>query len=427
MTTSSNSETRLAKNSSLSTKLARRLVFSILSKLKSGCLEIVTPEGQHYTFGNGGSVSAVIRVFDEEFFLRCILFADLGLAESYLDGLIEISSIESVISLFLLNQHESPVLNESPVLSPLMNLLGFINIIEHSLKPNSKRMSKRNISDHYDLGNNFFQLFLDESMTYSSGLFLSKDTTLAQAQEAKFERLAKMLKIQAADRVLEVGCGWGAFACYLAKKYGCKITGLTISQQQYQYATQRVKEEKLEQYVEIRLEDYRDHKGSYDKIASIEMIEAVGDAFMDTFFAKLDSLLAKDGILGMQMITSADSRYEMLKTKVDFIQKHIFPGSLLPSLHRINRATLSCGELFLVDLFDMSSSYAITLKKWQDAFEENLDQVRSIGFDERFIRKWKYYFEYCRAAFAMRNVSVVQAIYSRPNNPNLAGGVRLND
>ncbi len=404
---------------------SRQTVFSLLSQMKLGCLEIVTPEQESYRFGQGKThLNPVVSVHDNDFFKRCLLYADIGLAESYIEGQIEISSIKDLISWFLVNQHESPVLNESKAASKLINLFGFVNNTVHALRPNSKSVARQNIYKHYDLGNDFFSIFLDPSMTYSSALFKNARVSLAEAQLAKFERMANQLKIQATDRVLEVGCGWGTFSVFLAKKYACSITALTISKEQYDYCKRLFKEEGLEALIDLRLEDYRDHRGIYDKIASIEMIEAVGDRYMDTFIAKLDSLLAKDGLLAMQMITSADSRYETLKSNVDFIQKHIFPGSLLPSLHRVNQAMMSCGELLLVDLFDMTESYVITLKCWQDAFEQNLDKIQDQGFDERFIRKWKYYFEYCQAAFATRNISVVQATYSRPNNLKLAGGVR---
>lgn len=409
------------------TNWSRQLVFSLLSRMKVGTLEIITPEQESYYSGDEDSslaLSPIIRVHDNEFFRRCMLYADIGLAESYIDGLIEISSIKDLISWFLVNQHESPVLNESKAASKLINLLGIVNNTVHALRPNSKALAKQNIYQHYDLGNDFFSIFLDPSMTYSSALFRTAEMTLAEAQQAKFERIAGRLKIEASDRVLEVGCGWGAFSLYLAKNYDCSITALTISQEQYDYTRELIKKEKVEHLIDLRLEDYRDHKGSYDKIASIEMIEAVGDKYMDVFIAKLDSLLAKDGVLAMQMITSADSRYEILKSNVDFIQKHIFPGSLLPSLHRVNKAMMSSGELLLVDLFDMTESYVITLKRWQDAFEDNLDKIQDQGFDEHFIRKWKYYFEYCQAAFATRNISVVQATYSRPNNLKLNKSTR---
>ena len=399
--------------------LAKAQVLSLLEKMPQGRLHVFLPDGQERIFGDGcADITARIRVFSDEMFERCIMFGDLGLAESYMDGLCDLQSIRSVVSWFLLNQ-DSPVLNESKRASKLLNLLALSNKLGHAMRPNSKKMSRKNIAEHYDLSNDFFRLFLDKTMTYSSGLFANEGTTLVEAQRAKFERAAQQLRISRKDRVLDLGCGWGGLSTYLAKTFGCSVTSLTISQQQYESTKALIKAEGLEDLIDLRLEDYRDHKGLYDKIVSIEMIEAVGDKYMDLFIEKVDSLLVKDGLLLFQMITSADSRYEVLKSNVDFIQKHIFPGSLLPSLARVNKSMIKCGDLFLVDLFDMTDSYVTTLKLWQDKFEARLDDVRKMGFDERFIRKWRYYFEYCQAAFAMRNVSVVQATYSRPNNRNL--------
>ncbi len=399
--------------------LAKAQVLSLLEKLPQGRLKIILPDGRERTFGDGsGDVTAKIKVLSDEMFERCILFGDLGLAESYMDGLCELESIRSVVSWFLLNQ-DSPILNESKQASKLLNLLGVTNKLCHALRPNSKTISRKNIADHYDLSNDFFRLFLDKTMTYSSGLFSQKETTLDGAQRAKFERAAQKLRISSGDRVLDLGCGWGGLSCFIARTFGCSVTSLTISQQQYNYTKELIKTQGLEDLIDLRLEDYRDHQGLYDKIVSIEMIEAVGDKYMDEFIEKVDSLLVSDGLLLFQMITSADCRYDILKSNVDFIQKHIFPGSLLPSLARVNQAMMKCGDLLLVDLLDMTDSYVTTLRLWQDNFETKLDDVRKMDSDERFIRKWRYYFEYCQAAFAMRNVSVVQAMYSRPNNLNL--------
>jgi len=398
---------------------------SLLQRLTAGNLTLILPDGTTKHFGDCKSqTAATVTVTDDQFFVRCLLYADLGLAESYLDGLCDISSIKNLISIFLLNQKRSPFLNESPVVSRLINVLGAANKIRHATRANSKSNSRTNIEEHYDLGNSFFSLFLDQSMTYSSALFKDQSISLEEAQKAKYERIAAQLQIHGEDRVLEVGCGWGAFSCYVAKTFGCRVTALTISPQQFAYTQNRIHAEHLEHLIELRLEDYRDHKGAYDKIASIEMIEAVGDQYINQFIAKLDELLAEDGLLVMQMITCADSRYRLLKSNVDFIQKHIFPGSLLQSLNRVSEAMLACGELMPVDLFDMTASYVTTLSRWQENFEHKGEEIRALGFDERFIRKWRYYFEYCQAAFSMRNVSVVQATYSRPNNLNLAEGVR---
>lgn len=408
-------------DSSWMRRFAKATIIALLQKMPKGRLEIQMPDGQCQTFGAGidsFSPVAKIVVHSDEFFERCLLFGDLGLAEAYLDGLCDLHSIRSVISWFLLNQ-DSVLLNESKTANAMFNLLGVLNKIGHALRDNSIAKSKTNIAEHYDLGNDFFKLFLDESMAYSSGLY-TRDYSLHDAQLAKFERIAKELRIAPGDRVLDLGCGWGGLTCYLAQNFDCSLTALTISQQQYDYTSKLIADLDLKHKIDLRLEDYRLHSGLYDKIVSIEMIEAVGEKYMDQFIQKVDSLLVRDGLLLMQMITSADSRYEVLRSNVDFIQKHIFPGSILPSLYRVNTAMVKCGELFLVDLADLSNSYVRTLRAWQDNFVSHRAQLRAMGFDDKFIRKWLYYFEYCQAAFAMRNVSVVQALYSRPNNPTLS-------
>ena len=405
-------------------RLAKNIVLSLLATMRLGQLKLYLPDGSKKIFGKGkGNIWATIRVHNEAFFWRCLLYADIGLAESYLDELCDFSSIKNTISWFLLNHSQSPLLNESGHSSHLLNLLGFTNRILHLLRANSKSNSRRNIADHYDLGNQFFQTFLDNTMTYSSALFMDRSMTLEDAQQAKFQRIAKQLQISSQDKVLDLGCGWGGLSVYLAKTFGCSVTAITLSRQQYEYIKELIERQSLNNLIDLRLEDYRNLRGEFDKIVSIEMIEAVGDEYMNLFISKLNDLLKTDGLLLMQMITCPDSRYEVLKSNVDFIQKYIFPGGLLPSLYRVSSAMHACSNLCMVDLFDMTPSYVITLLRWQTSFEENLSKVRLLGFDERLIRKWLYYFEYCQAAFQMRNVSVVQATYSRPNNRKFYGGV----
>lgn len=253
-------------------------------------------------------------------------------------------------------------------------------------------------------------------MTYSSGYFANEHTSLEESQYAKYDRLAQQLKIKATDHVLEIGSGWGGNAIFLAKKYGCKVTSVTISKEQQKLAMERVHAEKLEDKVSVIIQDYRKITGTFDKIVSIEMLEAVGHQYLETYFEKCQELLKPDGIFAFQVITSPDSRYDKLRNGVDWIQKHIFPGSLLPSVAAINKAINETGDLTLVDLKDMGLDYARTLHLWFIAFNKNLDKVKALGFSETFIRKWNYYLNYCEAAFAMRNINVMQMVYSRPNN-----------
>jgi cyclopropane-fatty-acyl-phospholipid synthase len=260
-------------------------------------------------------------------------------------------------------------------------------------------------------------------MTYSSALFDPADLDLESAQIRKYDNLCKNLQLQPTDHVLEIGTGWGGFSMHAASTYGCRVTSLTISQRQHDEAVRRIAAAGLSDKVTVLLEDYRKVTGQYDKIVSIEMIEAVGDKFLDTYFASLQRVLSPNGLVGLQMITCPDRQYRILRDGVDFIQKHIFPGSLLVSQARVTEALVRTGSLNLFDWQDMGLHYAKTLGLWCERFESVREEVLSMGFDERFIRKWRYYLRYCEAAFASRNISVVQAVYSRPNNVSITSPV----
>jgi cyclopropane-fatty-acyl-phospholipid synthase len=302
-----------------------------------------------------------------------------------------------------------------------VNLLKIVNWFRHLRRENTIENSRRNIAEHYDLGNDFYRLWLDPTMTYSSARFESADQSLEAAQIGKYDALCRKLKLSPGDQVLEIGCGWGGFAVHAVNNYGCRVTGLTLSEAQADYARKRITAAGLADRIEIRIQDYRHVAGRFDKIASIEMLEAVGDKFHESFFAKCAEVLTPNGLLGVQMITVPDCSYASLKKNVDWIQKHIFPGSLLLSVGRINEVLMKTGDLFMHDLEDLGADYARTLSTWYDNFNAVLDQVKPLGFDEPFIRSWNYYLKYCEAAFASRNISVVQAIYTRPNNTTLDG------
>ncbi|WP_316797735.1 cyclopropane-fatty-acyl-phospholipid synthase family protein [Pedobacter frigidisoli] len=400
-----------------STGFFEKVVLSALSKMTLGKLELALPNGEVMTFGNGeGKISADIQVNHPDFFKSIALYGDIGFGEGYTAGLWDTSNITHVINWVLLNVENAPSVTGSKVKSIALNLFKFVNKITHVRRANTLAGSQKNISEHYDLNNDFFATFLDKTMTYSSGYFLDEHTSLEDAQYAKYDRLAKQLKVKATDHVLEIGSGWGGNAIFLAKNYGCKVTSVTISREQQKLAVERVREEGLQDRVSVIIQDYRKIEGTFDKIVSIEMLEAVGHQYLETYFGKCQSLLKKDGIFAFQVITSPDSRYEQLRGGVDWIQKHIFPGSLLPSVAAINKAINNTGDLTLVDLKDMGLDYAKTLHLWFVAFNKHLDKVKALGFDETFIRKWNYYLNYCEAAFAMRNINVMQLVYTRPNN-----------
>ncbi|MGL4401585.1 MAG: class I SAM-dependent methyltransferase [Luteolibacter sp.] len=400
---------------------AERMVVRVLERMPLGGLRMEYPDGRVRHFGKpGAAVTARVVLRDETaFFKRCAFYGNIGMGEAYTDGLWDTPDIAAVISWFIHNVNALQGADSSSASLRGVNVLKLVNWFRHLRRENSVETSRRNISEHYDLGNEFYGLWLDPSMTYSSARFESADQSLEHAQRGKYDALCRKLKLKPTDHVLEIGCGWGGFAVHAARIYGCKITGVTISEAQAAYARKRVAAEGLAEQIEIRIQDYRHITGSFDKIASIEMLEAVGDKYHHSFFAKCAEVLTPDGLLGVQMITVPDCSYGSLKKNVDWIQKHIFPGSLLLSVGRINDVLLETGDLFMHDLEDLGADYARTLSTWYDNFNAVRTGVMSLGFDEPFIRSWNYYLKYCEAAFATRNISVVQAVYTRPNNASL--------
>jgi len=395
----------------------QNVVLKLLSKMDKGTLTLTLTDGEQIVFGDGeGNISANIVIKSPEFYKRIILYGDIGFGEAYVDGIWDTDNITLVIKWVLLNIENSPAVSGGGFQSLSFNLLNFFNKIYHTKRANTLSGSRKNISEHYDLNNDFFASFLDPTMTYSSAYFYKDGLSLEEAQIAKYERLCRQLHLKPGDHVLEIGSGWGGNAIYMAKTYGCKVTSLTISAEQQKLALERVEAEGLGHRVQILLKDYRLMDGQFDKIVSVEMLEAVGFKFLDVYFKKCNELLKKDGILALQVITSPDSRFDALKKGVDWIQKHIFPGSLLPSIAAINASINRTSDLTMVDLKDIGLHYAKTLKLWNDSFNGNLQKVKSLGFDERFIRKWNYYLCYCEAAFLMRNINVMQIVYARPNN-----------
>lgn len=402
--------------------LFRMPVLRTLRRFSVGRLDLGLPGGETIVLGDGSleRPSAQITVLDEEFFRRCALGGGVGLGESYVAGEWETGDIRAVIEWFILNLHADKKLQGSSQKFRFVGLLRLLDRVGHRLRHNCRTNSRRNIGEHYDLGNAFYKLWLDPTMTYSAARFSAPDMSLEDAQLAKYEALCAKLQLAATDHVLEIGCGWGGFGCHAARSFGCRVTAVTISQAQYHEARSRVREAGLEERVEVRLQDYRDIGGQFDKIASIEMLEAVGHRYHAAWAAKCHALLKPQGLLAVQMITVPDSEYAELRRGTDFIQKHVFPGSLLLSIGRMNSVLQNAGGFFLHELEDLGNGYARTLREWHRNFNAQLDAVRALGFSDCFIRKWNYYLKYCEAAFATRNISVVQAVYTRPCNAALA-------
>lgn len=396
--------------------LYEKLILNLLTNMPLGSMSLTLPDGEHIQIGNGEGVAAKVTIHNQSFFKRCVLYGDIGFGEGYVDGDWDTESITDVIKWFILNVEHAPTVSGSNVKAVALNLMKFYNRLFHSRRDNSLNGSRKNISEHYDLSNDFFALWLDPTMTYSSAYFKEETFTLEEAQKAKYQRLCEQLHLKPTDHVLEIGSGWGGNAIYMASNFGCKVTTITISQEQQKLAIERVKAAGLDDKISVEIQDYRKIKGQYDKIVSVEMLEAVGARYFENYFEQCHKLLKQDGILALQVITCPDSRFEALRDGVDWIQKHIFPGSLLPSVGSMNEAINRTGDLTLVDLKDLGLHYARTLKTWFENFNQQLDDVKKLGFSESFIRKWNYYLCYCEAAFEMRNINVMQLVYARPNN-----------
>ena len=360
---------------------------------------------------------AAIRIRRVAFFKKCVLAGDIGFAESFIDGDWDTPNLTAVIAWFIQNHEHAPSLSGSArAKNGALNLLRWANRIGHLLRPNNRTTAQRNISEHYDLSNDFFALWLDPSMMYSSAKWAQPNFTLEEAQREKNDALCRRLRLQPTDHVLEIGTGWGGWSLHAAKNYGCRITTVTISRQQLELAEKRIAAAGLCDRIKVEFCDYRDIQGTFDKIVSIEMMEAIGHRYLPDFADTLGRVLKRDGLIALQFITCPDARYDSFRQGVDFIQKHIFPGSLLLSLNRVNTQLTRAGNFWLHEIEDLGHDYARTLRTWQEVFMSKLTEVRGLGFDDRFIRKWSYYLCYCEAAFALRNISVVQTLHTRSNN-----------
>jgi cyclopropane-fatty-acyl-phospholipid synthase len=403
----------------------RRLVLKSFSKFKNGSLTLVLPDGTKRSYGGVyHGLHAEVRILKESFFPRCVLFGAIGFSESFMAAEWETPDLTKVIAWFILNSTDADALQTDRSRGTgLFNILNLVNRAIHRRRPNSLETSRKNISDHYDLSNDFFKLWLDPTMTYSSGYFDAPETSLEASQVRKYDLLCRKLHLSPSDEVLEIGSGWGGFSIHAARHYHCRITTVTISEEQFAEASARIEQAGLTDQIDILLCDYRTIRGRFDKVVSIEMLEAVGDRYVNGYFAKIHEVLKPHGLLALQAILCPDRQYPILRDGVDFIQKHIFPGSLLMCNARIAEAMNASGDLNLLDYEDMAPHYAQTLKIWRANFESRLAEVRTLGFDDVFIRKWRYYLCYCEAAFGTRHITVAQMIYSRPDNTRLASPV----
>ena len=396
-------------------RLCQKLVLRSFEPMTRGRMTVRLPDGSSVRFGTGvAGPEAELHIRRHRFFLRGVLQGDIGFGEAFQDGDWTTPDLTAVIGWFCANRDHAPSMSGSRARDWHLGFMQGLNRIRHRINKNSLRGSRTNIQAHYDLGNDFYSLWLDPTMTYSAALFESPDQMLADAQTAKYDRLCRQLRLEPGDEVLEIGSGWGGFTEHAVTRYGCRVTTVTLSDEQARHCTQRFERGGYADRARVEIRDYRHIQGQFDKICSIEMLEAVGDEFLETYFRQVQARLKPHGRFAAQFITCPDNRHEELRNGVDWIQKHIFPGSLLLSMNRVGEVVQRTGDLWLEDLHDMGIDYARTLHLWRDRFHQSLGAVRQLGFDDRFIRTWDYYLAYCEAAFAWRNISVVQATWSRP-------------
>jgi cyclopropane-fatty-acyl-phospholipid synthase len=393
-------------------QMARRLIHARLAKITNGQI-VISEKGQHSAYGKltaAVPLTAHISVDDPQFYRDVAFGGSIGAGEAYIHGHWSCGDLSNLLRILLRNREVLDDVDSGTALftRPLQKLFHFFN-------RNTRKGSRRNIAAHYDLGNDFYRLWLDPKMMYSCAYFESTETTLEDASISKLDRICRKLDLSADDEVVEIGTGWGGFAMHAAKHYGCHVTTTTISKQQFEYVRLAVAAAGLQDRVTLLLDDYRDLQGKFDKLVSIEMIEAVGHEFHDSFFRKCSSLLKPDGQMLIQAITIADQRYERYKTGVDFIKRYIFPGGCLTSVTDMCRTMTTQTDMRVHQLEDIGPHYATTLRHWRDRFNNKLGEVREQGYSDEFIRLWQFYLSYCESAFLERATGTVQLLAMRPD------------
>jgi cyclopropane-fatty-acyl-phospholipid synthase len=392
-----------------STRWLRRRVLDKLGALRGGQLRLQDAEGLVVLGQADGAdpIHATLTVRDADFYRQVALNGSVGAGESYMDGHWHSDDLVALVRLLVRNRDLLDGMEGG-----LARLGGLALKAWHGLRRNTRAGSRRNIAAHYDLGNALFRLFLDENLMYSSAMFAPGDT-LEQASRRKLDRICQKLQLRPGDHLLEIGTGWGGMALHAAGHYGCRVTTTTISKEQHALASERVAAAGLSGRVTVLLEDYRDLRGEYDKLVSIEMIEAIGHQYLDTYFRACAARLAPEGMALVQAITIEDNRYEQALQSVDFIKRHVFPGSFIPCVSAMVGSAARAGSLRLLNLEDFGDSYALTLRHWRQRFLDRLDEVRALGYDERFVRLWDFYLCYCEGGFIERSISDVQLLFAR--------------
>jgi cyclopropane-fatty-acyl-phospholipid synthase len=400
-------------------------VLARLGSIEQGRLTIEDADGEYALGEPEDSLQATVVIHDLRFWRLMASGGSVGAAEAWMAGLWDSPDPVAVVQVLSRNRRVLDEM-ETGVARVTNVLLG----VWHAFNRNSLRGSRRNIAAHYDLGNEFFEAWLDERMMYSSALYTAEEQTLEQAQVNKLDRICRKLDLGPEDHLLEIGTGWGGLAIHAAEKYGCRVTTTTISREQYEFARSKVQAAGLEDRVTLLMRDYRDLEGRYDKIVSVEMIEAVGHQYLDTYLGKIDALLEPGGLALIQAITIEDYRYASAVKNVDFIKRYVFPGAFIPSVSAIVSSMARSSRLGLVELADFGASYARTLAAWRDRFEDQWESIREMGFDETFRRRWLWYLAYCEGGFRERAISDVHLLMAGPDwrpsaRHGLSGGREL--
>ncbi|MGA1375547.1 MAG: class I SAM-dependent methyltransferase [Steroidobacteraceae bacterium] len=393
--------------------LGRRLLLAQFAALHDGELTLIEWDGTRHRFGKRTSrldLSVTLHIDHPQLYADAAFGGTVGAGEAYIRGLWRCDDLTGLVRIFVANREVMNGMDSrwALVSRPVLKIFHFLN-------RNSKAGSARNISAHYDLGNALYELMLDPTMAYSCGIFEHENATLEQASIAKFEAICRKLQLQASDQVVEIGTGWGGLAIHAASKYGCHVTTTTISREQHDYAKEKIERAGLSDRITLLLEDYRELKGRYDKAISIEMIEAVGANYLDTYLAKCSSLLAPHGAMLLQAITIQDQFYEQARKSVDYIQRFIFPGSFIPSVEAISRSLTRATDLKIFNLEDIGPHYARTLREWRRNFFDHLPKVRALGYPDSFIRLWEFYLCYCEGGYAERQLGDVQLLLTKPD------------
>ena len=371
-----------------------------LSNLKHGKLKLSIDGNHHFISGNFPGPNANLKIEDKDIIKKILIEGSVAFGEEYVNGNVKTSNLKNLLSYFAIN-------NDEVEKNIKYNLLFKIkNKLNHYFNKNTKKGSKKNIHSHYDLGNNFYKIWLDKSMTYSSAIFKNETDDLQIAQKNKYDKLLNLAEIKDKDEVLEIGTGWGGFVNQITSNFSCKITTTTISEEQYKYVTSKFLKINNKN-INILKKDYRDLSGQFDKIISIEMFEAVGRQFWDIYFKKLKSLLNQNGIIVLQIITIKDNAFDYYNKNPDFIQKHIFPGGMLPSVSMLKKI-LENNKLKIVENNNYAEHYAKTLENWRNDFNSSLNEIKNNGFDDRFIRLWNYYLAYCESGFKTKRIGLNQ-------------------